>query len=222
MMLPGFVNAHHHVGLTPFQLGSPDHALELWFATRISARTIDFYLDTLYSAFEMLASGITTVQHIQGWMPGGVDQIHAVASDTLRAYRSIGMRASYCWGIRQQNRLVYEEDQAFCARLPTDLGNDLAAWLKAQTMPFEDALALFDRLTADNQRQSLTRIQLCPANLHWVTDDQLLAITEKARSAGVPMHMHLLETPYQKEYARRRTGTTAVQHLERLGVLGRI
>lgn len=220
MMLPGFINAHHHVGLTPLQLGSPDHALELWFATRIPARTIDFTLDTLYSAFEMLASGITTVQHIQGWMPGSVDQVHAIATDTLRAYRSIGMRASYCWGIRQQNRLVYEEDEAFCARLPTDLGHELAAWLRTQAMPFEDALALFDRLTADNEGEALTRIQLCPANLHWVSDDQLSAINEKARTARVPMHMHLLETPYQKEYARRRTGTTAVQHLGRLGVLG--
>ena len=220
MMLPGFVNAHHHVGLTPLQLGSPDHALELWFATRISARTIESYLDTLYSAFEMLASGVTTVQHIQGWMPGSLDQIHAIATDTLRAYRTIGMRASYCWGIRQQNRLVYEQDHDFCARLPTDLGNELAASLKAQAIPFDDTLALFDRLTSDNSGQSLTRIQLCPANLHWVTDEQLLAITAKARSASVPMHMHLLETPYQKEYALRRTGTTAVRHLHRLGVLG--
>jgi 5-methylthioadenosine/S-adenosylhomocysteine deaminase len=35
----------------------------------------------------------------------------------------------------------------------------------------------------------------------------------------VPMHMHLLETAYQKEYARRRTGTTAVKHLAKLGLL---
>ncbi len=220
MLLPGFVNAHHHIGLTPLQLGSPDEALEVWFATRIPARTIDRYLDTLYGAFEMLASGVTTVQHIQGWIPGSLNQIHAAATETLNAYRTIGMRASYCWGIRQQNRLVYEADQAFCARLPTDLGNDLATWLKAQALPFEDALALFDRLTADNQGQTLTRIQLAPANLHWVEDEHLLAIAQKARSAGVPMHMHLLETPYQKEYALRRTGTTAVQHLHRLGVLG--
>ena len=60
MMLPGFVNSHHHVGLTPLQLGSPDYALELWFAGRLSARDIDPYLDTLYSAFEMIESGITT------------------------------------------------------------------------------------------------------------------------------------------------------------------
>ena len=59
-MLPGFVNAHHHVGLTPLQLGSPDHPLELWFASRLVCRRIDAELDTLYSAFEMLASGVTT------------------------------------------------------------------------------------------------------------------------------------------------------------------
>jgi 5-methylthioadenosine/S-adenosylhomocysteine deaminase len=34
------------------------------------------------------------------------------------------------------------------------------------------------------------------------------------------MHMHLLETAYQKEYARRRTGTTAVHYLDSLGLLG--
>ncbi len=31
--------------------------------------------------------------------------------------------------------------------------------------------------------------------------------------------MHVLETPYQKEYARRRTGGSAVDHLSRFGLL---
>src|ERR1700726_4437754 len=70
ILLPGFVNAHHHVGLTPVQLGSPDMPLELWFVTRLVARRVALYLDTLYSAFEMIASGITTVQHLQGGLPG--------------------------------------------------------------------------------------------------------------------------------------------------------
>jgi cytosine/adenosine deaminase-related metal-dependent hydrolase len=34
------------------------------------------------------------------------------------------------------------------------------------------------------------------------------------------MHMHLDETAYQRAYARGRTGGTAVEHLERLGLLG--
>ena len=62
VMLPGFVNGHHHIGLTPVQLGSPDMPLELWFVTRMVMRNVHLYLDTLYSTFEMIASGVTTVQ----------------------------------------------------------------------------------------------------------------------------------------------------------------
>src|SRR3954463_9083533 len=79
VVLPGFVNSHHHVGLTPLQLGSPDHPLELWFASRLAAREVDLYLDTLYSAFEMIRSGITTVQHLHGRAPGPMERIERAA-----------------------------------------------------------------------------------------------------------------------------------------------
>src|SRR6266702_1803197 len=110
VVVPGFVNAHHHVRLTPLQLGSPDHALELWFASRMPARSVDLYLDTLYSACEMIESGITTVQHIHGWMRGPLANIHSLATQVLKGYRTIGMRASYSFAVREQNRLVYEAD----------------------------------------------------------------------------------------------------------------
>jgi 5-methylthioadenosine/S-adenosylhomocysteine deaminase len=220
MLLPGFVNSHHHVGLTPLQLGSPDYALELWFASRMSARSIDMQLDTLYSAFEMIASGITTVQHIHGWMRGGLEQVHAASSAVLAAYQRIGMRASYCYAVREQNRLVYEDDAAFCARLPADIGGPLATHLKQAALTFDEHMQLYKTLRDENAGQALTRIQLAPANLHWVTDDGLMKMVERAKADDVPMHMHLLETVYQKEYARRRTGTTAVKHLHNLGALG--
>src|SRR2546430_17236793 len=38
VMLPGFVNGHHHIGLTPVQLGSPVSSAELRFVTRLSIR----------------------------------------------------------------------------------------------------------------------------------------------------------------------------------------
>jgi 5-methylthioadenosine/S-adenosylhomocysteine deaminase len=70
VVLPGLVNGHHHIGLTPLQHGSPDMPLELWFVTRLVTRHVDLYLDTLYSAFEMIASGITTVQTPARLAPG--------------------------------------------------------------------------------------------------------------------------------------------------------
>ncbi|MGE5200650.1 MAG: amidohydrolase family protein [Acidobacteriota bacterium] len=220
VILPGFVNSHHHVGLTPLQMGSPDYPLEQWLASRMAKRDIDLHLDTLYSAFEMIASGITTVQHIHGWLRGPLDNIHRGASQVLDAYRAIGMRASYSFAVREQNRLVYEPDADFVRRLPPELGSAVGEHLAALAIPFEDYLGLFDQLVRENREQRLTRIQLSPANLHWCSDATLVELNERATSADVPLHIHLVETAYQKEYARRRTGTTALKHLHRLGLLG--
>jgi 5-methylthioadenosine/S-adenosylhomocysteine deaminase len=219
IVLPGFVNSHHHVGLTPLQLGSKDLPLEEWLVSRILARPIDLYLDTLYSAFEMIASGITTVQHIHGWGPGPVDAMFGTAKQILRGYRDIGMRASYSYAVRDQNRMIYDSDDVLLEALPESISRQVAEILKPQQFPFEDNMTLYDRLVEENRGQSLTRIQLAPANLHWCTDNALSALNERSQRDNVPMHMHLLETPYQKEYARRRTGTTAVKHLAKLGVL---
>src|SRR5262249_26797368 len=102
VVMPGLVNSHHHVGLTPFQLGSPDYPLELWFASRMAARSVDPYLDTLYSAFEMLESGITTVQHLHGVRIAPVSRVLEATEQILKAYDDIGMRVSYSYALRDQ------------------------------------------------------------------------------------------------------------------------
>jgi cytosine/adenosine deaminase-related metal-dependent hydrolase len=220
VVMPGLVNSHHHVGLTPFQLGSPDYPLELWFASRMAARAVDPYLDTLYSAFEMLESGITTVQHLHGARLAPVARVFAAAEQVLKAYDDIGMRVSYSYALRDQNRLVYEADADFVKRLPPDLGPAVAAWLQAQTLSLEEQLGLFTDLWERWHSRERTRVQLAPANLHWCSDKALRALWEYAGKYQVGLHMHLLETAYQRAYARRRTGTTAVRYLYDLGFLG--
>jgi len=222
VVLPGLVNSHHHVGLTPFQLGSPDYPLELWFASRMAARDVDPYLDTLYSAFEMLESGITTVQHLHGWRGGPIARVQQVAERVLEAYEDIGMRVSYSYALRDQNRLVYEADAEFCRRLPPDLGAEISHYLSAQTIPLPDHLRLFEDLWehAGRNRRERARVQLAPANFHWCSDEALVALRDRSEKFGVGLHMHLVETAYQKEYARRRAGTTALRHLHGLGLLG--
>jgi 5-methylthioadenosine/S-adenosylhomocysteine deaminase len=220
VVMPGLVNSHHHVGLTPFQLGSPDYPLELWFASRLGARAVDPYLDTLYSAFEMLESGITTVQHLHGWRLGPAARVIAVADQVLKAYQDLGMRVSYSFALRDQNRLVYAADAEFVKRLPAPLATELAAWLHAQTMSYQDHLDIFTDLRERWHSRERSRIQLAPANLHWCSDAALQALQTYATRYGVGMHMHLLETAYQKAYAQRRTGTTAVRYLYNMGFLG--
>jgi 5-methylthioadenosine/S-adenosylhomocysteine deaminase len=219
IVAPGFVNAHHHVGLTPFQLGAPDLPLELWFAVTMGQRSRDAYLDTLYSAFELIASGVTTVQHLHIGRAGGA-VIAAQADDILRAYDDIGMRVSYSYAYRDQNRMAYEDDDTFVSRLPDDLAQWMSPWLASQHFPVAEYLEFTQALAAKHANDGRVGVQLAPAGFHWCSDPALKAIGDFARDRNMPIHMHLLETPYQAQYGIQRAEGGAVKHLGRLGLLG--
>src|ERR1700751_2589418 len=220
VLLPGFVHGHHHVGLAPVQLGSPDMPLELWFVTRLVARRVDLYLDTLYSAFEMIASGITTVQHLHGWLPGDLVAVEAGAGEVIRAYEDIGMRVSYSFAMRDQNRLVYQDDKEFTASLPAELRPALERHFARFGLNLADYGTLFEQLRATHNNKERVKIQLAPANLHWCSDAALEMLADYSARYEAPMHMHLVETAYQKEYARRRGGGTALDYIDRFGFFG--
>ncbi|MFK7942069.1 MAG: amidohydrolase family protein [Paracoccaceae bacterium] len=220
VLLPGFVNGHHHVGLTPVQLGSPDMPLELWFITRMVCRAVDLYLDTLYSAFEMISSGCTTVQHIHGWIPGKLDAVTDGANEVLRAYNDIGMRVSYSFALRDQNRLVYMDDAEFVASLPEDLRPPMERHFARFGMDLDDFMTMFDTLHSQHADHGRIGIQLAPANLHWCSDAALERLSDASASYDAPLHMHLVETALQKEYAMRRGGCTALEYIDRFGLLG--
>src|SRR5688572_11936187 len=180
VLLPGFVNSHHHLGLTPLQMGSPDHPLELWWGSRLAKRDVDLYLDTLHSAFEMVESGVTAVQHMQSRANGPLPRIEAAANQVIKAYEDVGMRVSYSYGIREQNRLVYEPDEQFVKRLPPDIAPEIAAMLRAQTIPLEENFQLFESLHRAHAHKERVRIQLAPTNLHWCTDKGLDIVRQYA------------------------------------------
>ncbi len=219
-VIPGLINAHHHIGLTPLQLGSEDHPLELWFASRLHLRDVDLYLDTLYSAFEMIETGITTVQHLQSRAAGGLSDLYNAAGEVIRAYRDIGMRASYSMAVRDQNRLVYESDEDFTARLPESLRPTMEAYFTKYQVPLSDQIGLFEALHGKYSDHARIRIQLAPSNLHWLSEDALRVIAETSEKFDAPMHTHLVETQYQKHYAQKRTGGSALAHFHRHGLTG--
>lgn len=219
LLMPGLINAHHHVGLTPVQLGSPDLPLELWWASRIGARSVDLRLDTLYSAFEMVASGVTTVQHLHGRVGGLLENMIEAANTVIGAYKDIGMRVSYSMGFRDQNRLVYEDDEVFFACLPEGLAARLRTFYAAQQVGLQQHETFIRELLSRHRDDSTVRIQLAPANLHWCSDDALTRLSQLSEILDLPMHMHLDETVYQREYARRRTGSSAIAFLETKGML---
>jgi 5-methylthioadenosine/S-adenosylhomocysteine deaminase len=151
---------------------------------------------------------------------GPIDNVERGALKVIGAYQALGMRVSYAFGFRDQNRLVYEDDAAFIARLPPALGAQLAENLSRMHITAEEYFWLCRSLAEKTRDDARVQIQLAPSNLHWVSDDGLHKFRDFSETHGTPMHMHLNETAYQKQYARLRSGKTAVGHLKDLGLLG--
>ncbi len=219
VVFPGFVNAHHHVGVTPFQLGAPDLPLELWLIDRMGTRAVPWRLDTLYSAFELVRSGVTTVQHLHNRVLGGPSEVCEAAGQVIGAYAEVGMRVSYSYCLRDQNRIVYGDDDAFLATLPADLAAELRAAIDPLKLSIDGNIEAFERLRAAYADADRVAIQLAPLNYQWCTDEALERIADASARTGACMHMHLLETPYQRAFARKRSGGSPIRHLERAGLL---
>ncbi|WP_298984429.1 amidohydrolase family protein [uncultured Roseibium sp.] len=218
---PGLVNSHHHSGLTPLQLGVPYGPLELWLPQFRGMRYVGHRLDTLYSAIEMLESGTTTVQHIHPGLTGEPDTWTNLSNKVIGAYRDIGMRVSFSFMIRDRNQLVHEDDEPFLSGLPED---EAAYWrpkLAASRAPILSHMSWFEEQKTVWAKSDPDGVswQLAPANLHWCSDDCLSAIFDTAARTGSKIHMHLVETRLQAEFARRTYGKSAIRHLADLGCL---
>ncbi len=220
VVIPGLINAHHHVGLTPFQLGSLDMPLETWIVARWALREVDPYLDTLWCAIEMIESGITTVQHnhMAARLPPEMG-LYDAASQVLDAYDASGMRVAFSIFTRDQNHLVYEDDERFLSTLPSELADRARERINIRPTSLEEYLSATAELHA-RRSGPRTNIFVSPHNVHWCSDEMLTAMSDLARRLETGFHVHLQETIYQRMYGTRHWNKTPLAHLAELGTLG--
>ena len=220
IVIPGLINAHHHSGLTPFQLGSPDLPLEPWVIAKFGQRDVDPYLDTLYCAMQMIESGITTVMHNHAlrWLPEGVS-LDDWAASLIEAYEASGMRVAFSLFNRDQNHLVYEDNDRFLGSLPADLVTQIQEVFPFSPVSSADHLGLTEELIRRKQSDRV-RVFISAHNVHWCSDQMLRDVSEFARKHETGVHIHVQETIYQKMYGARHWGVTPLAHLNDLGFLG--
>lgn len=225
VVMPGLVNDHFHVGLTPFQMGAPDLPLEMWSLARIGARYIDPYLDQLYGAVQMIESGTTTVQAIHSAGRGVAPVDMGVADKVVKAYQDSGMRVSYAPSIADQNSMVAgagggEED--FASQMPGDLAERYRSFMARSYWPVGEVMPVLEEICAKygNNRHERVQVVMAPSNVHRCTDEMLVALKDMATRNNTGIHIHLQETVYQKLYGLNAWNKTPLQHLNDLGFLG--
>jgi cytosine/adenosine deaminase-related metal-dependent hydrolase len=114
------------------------------------------------------------------------------------------------------------DEEGFLATLPPDLQTwavPLVRFDKRQAV--EEYFSLFDDLYARHNGAD-TRVLLAPSWAHGATDDFLRRVRDRSDAlGGVPIHMHLLQTPVQKAYGLRRRGMGTLEWLDGLGMVDR-
>ncbi len=225
-VIPGLVNDHFHVGLTPCQLGALDNTQEIRALQRMGARRIDPYLDQLYGAIQMIETGTTTVQAIHGGITRSrPSEIPNIADKALKAYQEAGMRVSYAPTVSDQNAHIVGprgDEREFAATMPGDLGERFSGLVGQGYAPVEEWMAALEDVFKKygNDQHSRIRVTLAPSNVHRCSDSLLVAFKEMATKYQTGIHIHLQESPYQKLYGVTAWGKTPFQHLGDLGFLG--
>lgn len=214
-VIPGLANSHDHGRLSTFDRGLEDDCLEVWRPRQQGMPPSDAYWGSLYYGLQMVEAGVTTlVHHHIGGAPGRLLENMA---GCFRAYRELGLRVCFAVPAWDMQRFVYGPDAAFLARLSSDIRAEVDTYWP-RPVPFEEVEDATRALLAE---ASGTRIQvrLGPLGTQWCSESLLRRVKATADRLDLGLHLHLLETPYQRAWADRALGGSKVAALDRWGIL---
>ncbi|NVD42327.1 amidohydrolase family protein [Ensifer sp. HO-A22] len=204
MVMPGFVNVHCHSGEEPISKGIFEDAgtSALWGNAlyeysnllEIDDGAIEASLTVMLG--DLMRSGVTTLLDIAGphesWLP-------TLAQSGARAYVAPGFREAQ-WHVEDSHRLDFIWDKA--------RGREA----------FARALDVVDA-AASHPSGRLGGV-VAPSQIETCSAELLQDAAAEARKRGMPITIHSAQTMAEHEELLRRTGLTAVQYLESLGILG--
>jgi cytosine/adenosine deaminase-related metal-dependent hydrolase len=222
-VMPGLVNAHHHSwAATSIQHARPDQQLEPWILSGKRCRRSDDHLDTLLSAARQMAGGVTSV--VDAYFGGGTaDEYAKAVADGIGAYEIAGMRVAFSTGVDTQSFLVWGrgEDQRFIAGLPEELRAPAAALLPGPgSITGEEYLDIIEGFKRRYEGHDRIDVWFGPGGPHWMPDELLQAVAERAAAIDTRIQTHCIETIYEKMHGYRFYGKPTMLHLRDLGFLG--
>ena len=207
-------NAHDHGrGLRTLAFGAVDDALECWLLTLSREPKLPPYERAAVAFARMAEGGVANTNHSHTpQTPGG---LVAECGEVSRAARDVGIRVAFAAPYSDRNPLVYGDPTALLESAPT-----LRSRLQGRAMSgggVRDYLRSVEEMAAFEHDGF--SIQYCPVGPQWVSDEALAAIAEASAETGRRIHMHLLETAIQREWADHAYPGGILKFMDSVGFL---
>jgi cytosine/adenosine deaminase-related metal-dependent hydrolase len=218
LALPALANAHDHARFTRLsQSGSFDVPLEAWLPYLTLIPSVDPWLASVVSFARSARGGTGTIMAHYTRVQGLTD-FPAEAKAVAQAARDVGVRVALAVHCRDRNPIVYGPHDKLLKQLsPAACACVTRRFLRAP-LPVSEQIAMVEAVAAEVVGNGAT-VQYGPAGVQWCTDKMLEGIADASARAGRRVHMHLLETRYQRAWADQTYPDGIVRHLDRIGLV---
>ena len=216
MAMPAVVNAHDHgYGLRPMAFGVADDALEVWISALRARPRIDPYLEAVVAFARMARAGIGTTVHCHN--SHNAELLVDEAAEVARAAKDVGIRVAFSCPIVDRNAWVYGGIEAIRSRYSASEWAAVSGW-RPTYAPAAEQLARVEAVASAHQ-SDMFNVQYGPIGPQWCEDATLESIAEACERTGRRVHMHLLESPRQRDWTDRVYPEGIVRHLDSIGFL---
>ncbi len=207
IMLPGFVNTHHHLyqSLTRNVRKVQNSKLFDWLVNLYEIwKNLDeeaSYVSAAVAAAEMALSGVTTTSDMLYLYPEGKNSIF---DEEIKGVSHVGLRFHPTRGAMSMSK----KDGG----LPPD----------SVVQTEDEILSEYERVISkyhDRSKYAMTRVALAPCSPFSVTEKLMIETREMAEEKDVLLHTHLSETKDEDEFCVEKFGLRPVDYMDKLGWL---
>ena len=223
LVLPALSNAHDHARtFRSASLGAFEQPLESWLPFLGVVPGVDPYVSAATCFARAARHGVARLMvhytRVQGLSPY-VDEAQAVA----RAARDVGVHIGFAIALRDRQGIAYSSDDVALNALRPDIRAMVAQRLGTHaSLDPARQLELVEEVAAmvtQGGYGSHVTVQYGPTGVQWCSSGLLEAIAQASSDTGRPVHMHLLETRYQREWADHTYPRGIVPYLDAIGLL---
>ncbi|MGY3143267.1 cytosine/adenosine deaminase-related metal-dependent hydrolase [Bradyrhizobium sp. USDA 3397] len=198
-VIPAFVNAHDHARATASSFGAVGMPLESWILRTALGSPIDPYL-TAVSALARSAKAGCAAMMVHYTRPSGTMPLLDEAKAIAKAASDVGIRMAFAMAVRDQNPIVYGDAEPLLSGLAGDDRKTIEDLFVRAPLSPKAYIELTDAIAAATAGP-MVDVQFGPAGVQWCSKPLLEAVAENSAQTGRRIHMHLLETVYQRAWA---------------------